>query len=87
MIPVLRVIIPAVSLTETSKSLGGTADSLITRGANVDYIVDDPAGNKPIPAGALYAARMDARGIVTVARTKNIALTPDHTYNGWPLPA
>lgn len=86
MIPVLRVIIPVASLTETTKILGGTADNIITRGVNVDYIVDDPAGNKPVPIGALYAARMNRFGVVTVVLGKNIALTPDHTYMGWPVP-
>lgn len=87
MTPVLRVIIPATDLTEATKTLGGTADNIITRGLNVDYIVDDPAGNKPVPATALYAARMDRFGVITVARTKNVLLTPDHTYNGWTIPA
>lgn len=87
MTPVLRVILPATDLTEATKLLGGTADNIITRGLNVDYVVDDPAGNKTVPVTALYAARMDKSGAVTVARTKNVGLTPDHTYNGWPLPA
>jgi hypothetical protein len=87
MTPVLRVVIPAVSLTETAKALGGDADNIITRGLNVDYIVDDPLGNKPVPVAALYAARMDRNGAIVVARTKNIALTPDHTFAGWPVPA
>lgn len=86
MTPVLRVIMPAASLAETRKDLGGTCDNIITRGLNVDYIVDDPAENKPIPAAALYAARMDARGVITVVRGRNVALTPDHTYAGWPIP-
>lgn len=81
MIPVLRVIIPAVDLSEP------ITQNVITRGLNVDYIVDDPAGNKPVPATALYAARMDRFGVITVARTKNVLLTPDHTYNGWVIPA
>lgn len=87
MTPVLRVIIPAVSLTEATKALGGTADNIITRGLNVDYIVDDPTGNKAIPLGALYAARMNDKGISVVALAKNAGFTPDHTFNGWPIPA
>jgi hypothetical protein len=81
------VIIPAVSLTETEKRLGGTADSLITRGVNVDYIVDDPTGNKTVPIGALFAARMDRNGVITRVLVKDATLTPDHTYMGWPIPA
>lgn len=87
MTPVLRVIIPTVNLAETAKSLGGTADNIITRGLNVDYIVDDPNGNKTVPVGALYAARMDKGGVVTPVLAKSAILTPDHTYNGWPVPA
>lgn len=87
MTPCLRVIIPAGSLTETPRGSGGAAHSLIYRGDNCDYITEDPTENKAIPAAALYAARMDARGVITVVRGRNVALTPDHTYAGWPVPA
>jgi hypothetical protein len=87
MTPVLRVIIPAASLTEATKTLGGTADNIITRGLNVDYNVDDPNGNKAVPVGALYAARMNAAGQVTVVVPKSALLTADHTFDGWPAPA
>lgn len=84
--PVLRIVIPSASLTETLRELGGEAHSIIIRGDNVDYITDDPSGNKPIPVGALYAARMNDRGQVTRARAKHASLDPDHTYLGWPVP-
>ena len=87
MTPVLRVIIPAAILTETAKAQGGIADNIITRGANVDYIVDDPNGNKAVPVGALYAARMDKDGKITVVVPKSVLLTADHTFVGWPIPA
>lgn len=87
MTPVLRVVIPVVNLTETTRDLGGLADNIITRGTNADYIVADPGGNRSVPAQALYAARMDRFGVVTVVLGRNVALTPDHTYNGWPVPA
>lgn len=87
MTPVLRVILPAVDLIETTRDLGGELHNTVTRGVNVDYITDDLTRNKPIPATALYAARMDAAGVITVARTRQAALTPDHTYLGWPIPA
>lgn len=87
MIPVLRVILPAVDLIETARDLGGELHNAITRGLNVDYITDDTTRTKPIPATALYAARMDASGAITVVRTRQAALTPDHTYLGWPIPA
>jgi hypothetical protein len=67
--------------------LGGTADNIVTRGLNVDYIVDDPNGNKAVPVGALYAARMNAAGQVTVVVPKSALLTADHTFDGWPDPA
>ena len=81
MTPVLRVILPTVNLTETS------LHNSITRGANADYITDDPLGNKAIPAAALYAARMNASGQVVVVRARNPVLDPEHTYAGWPIPA
>lgn len=87
MTPVLRVVLPTANISETRKELGGEAHNIIVRGSNSDYITDDLAGNKPVPPSALYAARMDANGTITVARVRNVALTPDHTYFGWPVPA
>ena len=87
MTPVLRVVLPTANLTETPKGLGGEAHNIVTRGTNADYITDDPAGNKAVPAAALYAARMDANGVINVVRSRQAGLTPDHSYCGWPVPA
>lgn len=84
--PVLRVVIPTASLTESLRELGGQAHSFIVGNLNTDYITDDPAGNKPVPAAALYAARMDARGNIAVQRTRQTGITYEHTYAGWPIP-
>lgn len=81
MIPVLRVVMPTLSRLETE------LQNEIVRGTNSDYITDDPRGNKTVPAGALYAARMDANGKITVVKGRDIGLTPDHTFAGWPIPA
>lgn len=86
MVPVLRVVIPTANLTETLRELGGEAHSFIVRGLNTDYITDDPNENKPVPAAALYACRMDARGLTAVARTRQAGITAEHTYLGWPIP-
>jgi hypothetical protein len=59
----------------------------VVRGLNTDYITDDPAGNKAVPAAALYAARMSATGVVVVVRARGAGITAEHTYAGWPLPA
>lgn len=85
--PVLRVVIPTASLTETTKDLGGEIHNAITRGLNSDYITDDNGENKSIPAAALYAARMDSRGVVTVIKGRLAGITAEHTYAGWPIPA
>jgi ABC-type Fe3+ transport system substrate-binding protein len=87
MTPVLRVVIPTANLTETTRDLGGQAHNFIVRGLNTDYITDDPNENKPVPATALYAARMDARGVITVIRTRQAGITAEHSYAGWPIPA
>jgi hypothetical protein len=87
MTPVLRVVIPTASLTETIRELGGEAHSIIVRGLNSDYITDDERGNKAVPAAALYAARMNERGQVTVVRARQAGITQEHTYLGWPIPA
>ena len=87
MIPVLRVVLPALSLTETLRSEGGEAHNFVSLGLNVDYITDDRTGTKPVPAAALYAARMNAAGVISVARARSVALPPDHTFAGWPIPA
>lgn len=86
MTPVLRVVLPTANLTETTRDLGGQMHNAIVRGLNTDYITDDPTENKPIPATALYAARMDARGNITVQRTRQAGITAEHTYNGWTIP-
>ncbi len=81
MTPVLRVVIPTANLTETE------IEGSVVRGLNTDYITPDRLGNKSVPAAALYAARMNAAGQVVVSRGRNVALTPNHTYLGWPIPA
>lgn len=87
MTPVLRVVIPTASLTETRKEDGGEAHNIVGRGLNSDYITDDATRNKPVPAEALYAARMNSSGQITVVRTRQAGFTPTHTYAGWPIPA
>lgn len=82
MVPVLRVVMPTINLEDPVETLQG----IVTRGLNVDYIIEDARGNRSIPASALYAARMNANGEVTVARGKSVLLEPDHTYLGWPIP-
>ena len=83
MVPVIRIVIPLADLTEPLDTLQG----IVTRGLNADYIIEDRNGNRAIPLSALYAARMNERGQVTVARVKNALLEPDHTFLGWPIPA
>lgn len=85
MAPVLRVVIPTASLTESSKEDGGQAHNIIARGTFSDYITDDVSENKAIPAAAVYAARMNDRGQITVIRGRQAGYTPDHTYAGWPI--
>jgi hypothetical protein len=87
MVPVLRVVIPTANLTETRKEDGGQAHNIIVRGLNSDYITDDPNGNKSVPVQAVYAARMNDRGQITVVRARQAGFTPTHTYAGWPIPA
>jgi hypothetical protein len=80
MTPVLRVVMPTANVTDTARH------NTIVRGLNSDYITDDRNGNKAIPASALYAARMNASGQVTVARTRQAGITAEHSYLGWPIP-
>lgn len=87
MVPVLRIVIPAADMTEALRELGGEAHCIISRGANLDYITEDRTEDKPVPAAALYAARMNERGQISVVRGRQAALTPDHTFLGWPIPA
>lgn len=87
MTPVLRVVMPTANVPETPKDQGGPIHNSVVRGLNSDYITDDPDGNKSIPPQALYAARMDARGVVVVVRSRQAGITAEHTYAGWPLPA
>jgi hypothetical protein len=86
MTPVLRVVLPTANLTESPREDGGQAHNIVRTGTNADYITEDPGRNKPIPASAIYAARMDANGIVTVVRSRQPGFEPDHTYLGWPIP-
>lgn len=81
MTPCMRVVMPTVNMSETA------THNIIVRGLNSDYITDDPTENKAIPAPALYAARMDARGQVTVVRSRQAGITAEHTFAGWPVPA
>ncbi len=81
MIPVLRVVMPTANVTDNARH------NTIVRGLNSDYITDDPAGNKAVPASALYAARMSATGVVVVVRSRAAGITAEHTYAGWPNPA
>jgi len=79
MTPVLRVIMPTLSVTALASTLQGT----VAYGTNSDYITD----NLTPPVGALYVAKMDDKGAITVLAAKSVALTPAHTYLGWPIPA
>ena len=79
MTPVLRVIIPTIGVSASLATVEGT----VIQGANSDYITEDLT----VPVGALYVAKMDDKGAVSVLTPKSIALTPTHTYLGWPIPA
>lgn len=81
MVPVLRIVMPTANVTDTERQ------NTIVRGLNSDYITEDPTENKSVPVEALYAARMDARGVVTIVRTRQAGITAEHTYAGWVLPA
>lgn len=84
MTPVLRVILPTLSVTELPLGTVGTKlTGAVTYGTNSDYITD----NLIPPVGALYVAKMDDKGAITVLTAKSAALTPTHSYLGWPIPA
>jgi len=79
MTPVLRVILPTISVSVLASTLEGS----VAYGTNTDYITD----NLTPPVGALYVAKMDDKGAITVLAAKSVTLTPTHTYLGWPIPA
>lgn len=81
MTPVLRIVIPTADVTDNERH------HTIVRGLNSDYITDDRNGNKAVPGTALYAARMDANGVVNVIRTRQVGITAEHNFAGWALPA
>lgn len=81
--PVLRVIIPTVSLS-VNFSTDTNVEGSLGVGSTTDYITE----NLAVPAGAIYAAQMSTDGkTINVLVDTTVKAGVGHNYLGWPLPA
>lgn len=81
--PVLRVIVPTVSLS-VNFSTDTNVETSLGIGSTTDYITE----NLSVPAGAIYAAQMSSDGkTIAVLVDTTVKAGVGHTYLGWPLPA